>query len=213
LGDYRVYTGWEETKVEVNLGDNQEEGETHAESNAAASDSDYSSDSEDDLSPVQRPLYCRDLMRLFHAQENDPDRREKIEVALKETPNVVKERGADGEVAGWGLAREVFNLSNEYDIPDFTALRERCMVAIITEFPRLGCEYFTGEVFGEGRGMGGRWDAVDALCKSAMEVRMGGVCAALVFSALPSLQFLQETHLNLRIILRALPIAACGPPR
>ena len=113
----------------------------------------------------------------------------------------MKERGADGEVAGWGLAREVFNLSNEYDIPDFTALRERCMVAIITEFPRLGCEYFTGEVFGEGRGMGGRWDAVDALCKSAMEVRMGGVCAALVFSALPSLQFLQETHLVLRIIL------------
>ncbi|GMI47149.1 hypothetical protein TrCOL_g9868 [Triparma columacea] len=170
LGDYRVYTGWEETKVEVNLGDNQEEGENQAESNAAASDSDYSSDSEDDLSPVQRPLYCRDLMRLFHAQENDPDRREKIEVALKETPNVVKERGADGEVVGWGLAREVFNLSNEYDIPDFTALRERCMVAIITEFPRLGCEYFTGEVFGEGRGMGGRWDAVDALCKSAMEL-------------------------------------------
>jgi telomere length regulation protein len=115
----------------------------------------------------KRPLYLAQCLEGL-TQCDDPER---MELCLNSVESLVRNCNATTAAeVGVELGRTLLHLDDRYALPDFSVLRFRAMVAVVTVCPNQVAEYLACEFYARNYSIRQRMDILDVLASAATEL-------------------------------------------
>ncbi|KAG0262534.1 telomere binding protein [Actinomortierella ambigua] len=119
-------------------------------------------------SKVNPPIYLRDLNLYLRASED----REKAEVGLLAAADLIRKKAESLELNEYAerLTVTLVTLQDSFDLPKFTELREKALVALVITLPPVVVRMLSAEFYEKGLSFGQRLTILSALSIGAQEL-------------------------------------------
>ncbi|KAG0232814.1 Fanconi anemia group D2 protein [Actinomortierella wolfii] len=117
---------------------------------------------------INPPIFLRDLNQYLRASED----REKAEIGLAEAENLIRKKAGSLELDEYAerIASTLVTLQDSFEIPKFTEMREKALIALIVTSPLVVVRLLTTKFYEKSLSLGQRLTILSALGIAAQEL-------------------------------------------
>ncbi|KAG0240616.1 Fanconi anemia group D2 protein [Actinomortierella wolfii] len=152
-----------------NITDEDDEGEDDLKPYAMEEESDPDEELGSLSKPkINPPIFLRDLNQYLRASED----REKAEIGLAEAENLIRKKAGSLELDEYAerIASTLVTLQDSFEIPKFTEMREKALIALIVTSPLVVVRLLTTKFYEKSLSLGQRLTILSALGIAAQEL-------------------------------------------